>query len=73
MSEAGYSPSVLLASAILLASCISQQLGTRSFTILVLPNPEAHMYKRSVKLELGAPPLEVTPLGRHRCEINSLL
>ena len=72
MSQTRYSPYMLLASAVFLASCISQQSGTRNLTVLVLPNPEAYMYKRSVKPELDAQPLEVPLLGQHWCEINSL-
>ena len=76
MSEPGL-PCVLLASVILLASsflaCSSQQPGTRSLTVLVLPNPEAHMYKGSIKPKLGAQPLEVILLGQHWCKIKYFL
>ena len=56
ISEATYSLCMLLASEVLLASFISQQPGTTSLTIIVPPNPESHMYKRSVKPELDAQP-----------------
>ena len=72
MSKTGYSPYMLLASAVLFAFCISQHPGTRSLTILVLSNPEAHMYKRSVKPEPDAQSFEVNLQGWHQCEMNSL-
>ena len=66
MSQARYSPHMLLASAVLLASCISQQSGTRSLTVLASRILEAHMDKRPVKPELGDQSLEVTLLGCHQ-------